>query len=63
MKHVYNEKYLKTKRKSYNGEINTVFHNSKIPKEGFQCISLRVILIDSVIKFIKKMKTIILKCF
>ena len=31
---VYNEKYLKGKIKSYNGKINTNFHNSKIPKEN-----------------------------
>ena len=30
---VYNEKYLNTKIKSYNGKINTSFHNNKIPKE------------------------------
>ena len=29
---VYNEKYLKTKIKSYNGKTNTNFHNDKIPK-------------------------------
>ena len=31
---VYNEKYLKTKLKSYNEKINTNFENNKIPKEG-----------------------------
>ena len=31
---VYDEKYLKTKIKSYKGKINTTFHNNKIPKEG-----------------------------
>ena len=31
---VYNEKYLKGKINSYNGKINTRFHNNKIPKEG-----------------------------
>ena len=40
-KPVCNEKYLIT-------NINTNFHNSKIPKEGPQCISVSVILIDSV---------------
>ena len=45
---VYKEKYPKTKVKSYNGIINTNFENSKILKEGFQCICLSVILIDSV---------------
>ena len=41
----YNEKYLKTKIKSYNGKINTNFRNSKIPKDDSQCICLSVILI------------------
>ena len=40
-KPVCNKKYLIT-------NINTNFHNSKIPKEGPQCISVSVILIDSV---------------
>ena len=29
---LYNEKYLKAKIKSFNGIINTNFHNNKIPK-------------------------------
>ena len=37
---VYNEKYLKTKIKSYNGKINTNFYENKIPKEGSQRICL-----------------------
>ena len=40
---VYNKIYLKAKVKSYNGKINTNFHNSKIPKEGSQFICLSVI--------------------
>ena len=32
---VYNEKYLKAKIKSYNGNINTNFHNSKMQKKRF----------------------------
>ena len=47
-KPVYNGKYLKTKIKSYNGKINTNFHNNKIPQEGSQCSCLSVMLIDSV---------------
>ena len=47
---VYNEKYLKTKIKSYKGKINTSFHNNKIPKESSHCICLSVILIGSVFK-------------
>ena len=44
---MYNEKYPKAKIKSYNGKINTNFHDNKIPKEGSQCIYLSVILVDS----------------
>ena len=36
--------------KSYNGKINTNFHNNKISKEGSQCICLPVLLIDSVFR-------------
>ena len=46
-KPVYNEKCLKAKRKSYNGEINTNFHNNKIPKENSKFICLSVILTSS----------------
>ena len=45
---VYNETYLKTKIKSYEGKISANFYNDKIPKEGSQCIFPSVILIDSV---------------
>ena len=41
-------KYVKNKTKSYNGKINTNFHNNKIPKEGFQCTYLSLILINLV---------------
>ena len=37
---------IKTKTKYYEGEINTNFHNDKMPKEGSQCICLSVLLID-----------------
>ena len=29
---LHNEKYLKAKIKSYNGKMNTHFHDNKIPK-------------------------------
>lgn len=35
---VYNEKDLRTKTKLYYGKINTIFHNERMPKEGFHCI-------------------------
>ena len=53
-KPVYNEKYLKTKIKSYEGKINTNFHNNKIPKQGSQCTCLSAISIDSIFRIRKK---------
>ena len=47
---VYNENFLNAKIKSYNGKINTHFHDNKVQKEGFQFICLLVILIDSVFR-------------
>ena len=44
---IYNKKYLKAKIKSYNGKINTNFHNNIISKDGSQCICWSAILIDS----------------
>ena len=42
---VYNEKYLETKIKSYNGKLNTNFHNSKIPKERRFTISFLTVIL------------------
>ena len=45
---VYNNKYLKTKVKSYEGKINTIFHDYGMTEDDFHYIFLSVILIDSV---------------
>ena len=49
-----NDKYIKTKIKSYGNKINTNFRGKKIPKENasFKCLSL--IILDSVIRANKK---------
>ena len=51
---IYNEKYLRAKIKSYNGKINTNFHNNKILEEGSQYICSSIILNDSVFRTGKK---------
>ena len=48
------DKYLKTKIKTYAGSIITNFHNKKMPKEKAPCKCLSIIMIDSVIKANKK---------
>ena len=47
-------KYIKTKIKTYEKSIITNFHNKKSPKEKAPCKSLSIIRIDSVIKTNKK---------
>ena len=41
-KSVNNKKYLKARIKSYNGKINTNFHNNKIPTED--CLSIHLLI-------------------
>ena len=47
-------KYIKTKIKTYEKSIITNFHNKKTPKEKALCKCLSIIMIDSVIKANKK---------
>ena len=49
-----NNKYIKTKIKTYAGSINTNFHNKKMPKEKAPSKCLSIIMIESVIKVNKK---------
>ena len=48
------DKYIKTKIKTYEKSIITNFHNKKTPKEKASCKCLSIIMIDSVIKANKK---------
>ena len=41
---------MRTKIKSYEGKVNTVFHDDEISKQGCYFICLSVILIDSAVK-------------
>ena len=44
------DKYIKTKIKTYADSIITNFHNKKMPKEKVPCKCLSVIMLDSVIE-------------
>ena len=48
------EKYIKTKIKTYGDSVITNFHNKKMPKEKAPCTCLSIIMLDSVIKAKKK---------
>ena len=44
------DKYIKTKIKIYADNMDTNFHNKKMPKEKTSCKCLSIIMLDSVIK-------------
>ena len=54
---VCNETYLKTKIKCYEGTTSTHFYEDEVPKEGFHCVCLSEILIDSAFKIGKNYYT------
>ena len=45
-----NDKYIKTKIKTYADIIPTNFHNKKTPKEKVLCKCLSIVILDSVIE-------------
>ena len=51
---IYDEKYIKTKVKTFNTMINTLFSGDEIPKERIQYTCISCISIDSVLRFDKK---------
>ena len=60
----YDDKYIKTKIKTYADIIITNFHNKKMPKEKVPCKCLSVIMLDSVIESDEKyypQRTILMK--
>ena len=51
---IYDDKYIKTKVKTFSNMINTLFSGNEIPKERNNYICIAVICIDSVLKVDKK---------
>ena len=49
-----NDKYIKTKIKIYDGNVNTNFQPKKLPKEKVPCKSLSIKMLDAVVKAKKK---------
>ena len=50
----YDDKYIKTKVKTFNNLINTLFSGDEIPKERIHYVSISAICIHSVLKRDKK---------
>ena len=51
---IYDEKYIKTKVKTFSGRINTLFSGKEIPRERNHYICIAAICIDSVLRIEKK---------
>ena len=51
------DKYIKTKIKTYADSMVTNFHNKRMPKEKAPCKCLLIIMLDSVIETNKKYYT------
>ena len=51
---IYDDKYLKTKVKTFNNTINTEFSGDEIPKERIHYVCISAICIDSVLRRDKK---------
>ena len=51
---IYDDKYIRTKVKAFNGVTNTVFSDNEIPKERNHYICIAAICIDSIMKIDKK---------
>ena len=51
---IYDDKYIKTKVKTFNNTINILFSGDKIPKERIHYVCISAICIDSVFRTDKK---------
>ena len=51
---IYDDKYIKTKVKTFNNMINTLFSDDEIPKERIHYVCIAEICIDSVLRVDKK---------
>ena len=47
---IYDDKYIKTKVKTFNNMIHTLFSGDKIPKERIHYVCIAAICIDSVLR-------------
>ena len=51
---IYDDKYIKTKVKTFNNMINTLLSGDEIPKERIHYVCIAAICIDSVLRVDKK---------
>ena len=51
---IYDDKYIKTKVKTFNNTVNTLFSGDEIPKERIHYVCISAIFMDSVLRTDKK---------
>ena len=51
---IYDDKYIKTKVKTFSNTINTLFSGDKIPEERIHYVSISAVCVDSVLRTDKK---------
>ena len=51
---IYDETYIKTKVKTFNSMINTLFSGDEMPKEKIHYVCIPTVCIDSVLRLEKK---------
>ena len=51
---IYDEKYIRTKEKSFNNMINTLFSGDEIPKEKSHYVCIPAVCIDFILGVDKK---------
>ena len=54
---IYDDKYIKTKVKTFNNTTNTLFSGDKLPKERIHYVCISAICIDSVLRQGKKLSS------
>ena len=57
-----NDKYINTKVKIYDNNVNTNFHGKKVPKENASCKFLSLIMLNSLVKVKKNPQTVLEQC-
>ena len=51
---VYNDRYIKSKIRTYNDKVSTTFCGLNVPEDGVECGSFKLISIDSLLVYENK---------
>ena len=51
---VYDNRYIKTKLRTYGDKVHTNFRSLNMPEDGVECESFKIISIDSLLVYEKK---------